>query len=278
MTGGRLPAFRQYFPTLVNLRKGSLRDADQKAIIAHMTIPISDTPRENARVLLVDDDVELVDLLSAYLVGDGFRVSVAHEGESAVSAVLREPPDIAVLDVMMPGFSGIEVLRRIRTHSNLPVLMLTARGDQESRILGLELGADDYVAKPCVPRELSARLRAILRRTNGRGDAERAVLETESIVVGKLSLLRAQRQIAWAGQPIALTNAEFNLLEVLILHAGQVVSKSILSEQGLGRPHERYDRSIDVHISSIRRKIPAMPDGRPRIQAVLRKGYQLLVE
>ena len=243
-----------------------------------MTNPAHTDSDANSHVLLVDDDVELVDLLSAYLTGDGFRVSVAHEGESAVRAVLREPPDIAVLDVMMPGFSGIEVLRRIRAHSSLPVLMLTARGDQESRILGLELGADDYVAKPCVPRELSARLRAILRRTIGRDGAERPTAETESVVVGNLALLPAQRRITWAGRPLTLTNAEFNLFEVLILHAGQVVGKTALSEQGLGRPHERYDRSIDVHISSIRRKVPPMPDGRPRIQAVLRKGYQLLVE
>ena len=242
-----------------------------------MNNAVNGAAHESAHVLLVDDDVELVELLSAYLAADGFRVSVAHDGESAVRAVLLEPHDIVVLDVMMPGCSGIEALRRIRVHSTVPVLMLTARGDQESRILGLELGADDYVAKPCVPRELSARLRAILRRTHGRADTDRLAMEVDSVAVGELTLVRAQRQITWAGQPVALTNAEFNLLEVLILHAGQVVGKSMLSEQGLGRRHERYDRSIDVHISSIRRKIPPMPDGRPRIQAVLRKGYQLLV-
>ena len=122
-------------------------------------------PPELAHVLLVDDDVELVNLLCAYLENDGFRVSLAYEGESAVRSAFAVQPDIAVIDVMMPGFSGIEVLRRIRARSSLPVLMLTARGDEDSRILGLELGADDYVAKPCTPRELSARLRAILRRT-----------------------------------------------------------------------------------------------------------------
>lgn len=236
---------------------------------------------DSARVLLVDDDVELVNLLQTYLVSDGFRIAVAYDGEAAVRSAFSEPPDIAVIDVMMPGFSGIEVLRRIRARSSLPVLMLTARGDEESRVLGLELGADDYVAKPCTPRELSARLRAILRRTMAgalpdNGNEKRK--EPDPVRSGELVLFAAQRRITWAGKDVALTNAEFNLLEILIQRAGQVVGKTVLSEQGLGRPFERYDRSIDVHLSSIRRKLPALPDGRPRIQAVLRKGYQLLVE
>ena len=229
-------------------------------------------PPVTASVLLVDDDVELVTLLRDYLVSDGFSVIVAHEGESALRLFAAQPLDIAVVDVMMPGFSGIEVLRRIRSRGSTPVLMLTARGDDESRILGLELGADDYVAKPCTPRELSARLRAILRRTLIRSTAP------DSVCIGDLALYSSQRRITWAGQDVPLTNAEFNLLELLIQNAGQVVGKSILSEQGLGRPFQRYDRSIDVHLSSIRHKLPRLPDGRPRIQAVLRKGYQLLIE
>ncbi len=223
-------------------------------------------------VLLVDDDVDLVALLRDYLASDGFAVTVAHEGESALRRFAAQPPDIAVVDVMMPGFSGIEVLRRIRARSSMPVLMLTARGDDESRILGLELGADDYVAKPCTPRELSARLRAILRRTQARSSAP------DSVRVGELALYSAQRRITWGERDLQLTNAEFNLLELLIQNAGQVVSKTLLSEQGLGRPFQRYDRSIDVHLSSIRHKLPRLSDGRPRIQAVLRKGYQLLTD
>ncbi len=155
--------------------------------------------------------------------------------------------------------------------------MLTARGDDESRIQGLELGADDYVSKPCTPRELSARLRAILRRTLSASEGGR-MGEAEVVRVGELLLKPLQRRIVWGEQDLNLTNAEYNLLEVLIQRAGQVVSKDVLSEQGLGRPHQRYDRSIDVHLSSIRRKLPPMMDGRPRIQAVLRKGYQLLIE
>ncbi|MFT3848616.1 MAG: response regulator transcription factor [Propionivibrio sp.] len=234
----------------------------------------------SAHVLLVDDDDELVELLRAYLASDGFRVSVAHDGESGVRAALVELPDIAVIDVMMPGYSGIEVLRRIRARSSLPVLMLTARGDSESRILGLELGADDYVPKPCTPRELSARLRAILRRSLPKAGGEKGAesMESEAVRIGDLVLFAAQRRIAWAERTLDLTNAEFNLLEVLIQRAGQVVSKDLLSEQGLGRKHERYDRSIDVHLSSIRRKLPPLPDGRSRIQAVFRRGYQLLVD
>lgn len=232
---------------------------------------------EIAHVLLVDDDVELVTLLCAYLENDGFRVSVAYEGESAVRSAFTTEPDIAVIDVMMPGFGGIEVLRRVRARSSLPVLMLTAKGDEESRILGLELGADDYVSKPCTPRELSARLRAILRRTMVKPASEK-MPEPDFVCIGELVLFSAQRRITWSGKDLALTNAEFNLLELLIQKAGQAVSKSLLSEQGLGRPFQRYDRSIDVHLSSIRRKLPPLPDGRPRIQAVLRKGYQLLTE
>lgn len=240
-----------------------------------MNIP--SLPSEMAHVLLVDDDVELVTLLCAYLENDGFRVSVAYEGESGVRSAVAAPPDIAVIDVMMPGFSGIEVLRRIRARSSLPVLMLTAKGDEDSRVLGLELGADDYVAKPCTPRELSARLRAILRRTLIRMEPDTAPAP-DSVRIGELTLFPAQRRISWSSKDLALTNAEFNLLEVLIHNAGQPVSKSLLSEQALGRPFQRYDRSIDVHLSSIRRKLPALSDGRPRIQAVLRKGYQLLTD
>ncbi|WP_319241962.1 response regulator transcription factor [uncultured Propionivibrio sp.] len=233
---------------------------------------------EAPHVLLVDDDVELVSLLNFYLRSDGFRVSQANDGETAIQMLFAGPlPDIAVVDVMMPGISGIEVLRRIRAKSSIPVLMLTGRGDDESRIQGLELGADDYVPKPCTPRELSARLRAILRRTLAFGETGRQG-ESDTVRVGELVLRSARRKISWGEQDINLTNAEFNLLEVLIQRAGQVVSKDTLSEQGLGRPHQRYDRSIDVHLSSIRRKLPPLNDGRPRIQAVLRKGYQLLID
>ena len=272
-----LPLFRQKQPAAVNPCKAASPRFGPAVIITPMNEAAPTDAPSSAHVLLVDDDVELVELLRAYLASDGFRVSVAHDGASGVRAALVELPDIAVIDVMMPGYSGIEVLRRIRARSTLPVLMLTARGDSESRILGLELGADDYVPKPCTPRELSARLRAILRRTLSKQDADKDT-DGDAVRIGELVLLPGQRRITWADETLALTNAEFNLLEVLIQKAGQVVGKDLLSEQGLGRPHERYDRSIDVHVSSIRRKLPPLPDGRSRIQAVFRRGYQLLVD
>jgi two-component system OmpR family response regulator/two-component system response regulator CpxR len=225
------------------------------------------------RVLLVDDDVELVELLRDYLEREGFAVSAAHDGAAGVSAAVSARHDIAVLDIMMPGMSGIEVLARIRAKSSIPIIMLTARGDDAARIAGLELGADDYVPKPCTPRELTARIRAILKRT---GPA--AATPASPIVVGTLTVFPAQRRAERTGVPLDLTSTEFNLLEVLARNAGQPVSKADLSQEALGRPLTRFDRSIDVHVSSIRQKLGNLADGRSCIQTVIRKGYQLIVE
>ncbi|MBU0753486.1 MAG: response regulator transcription factor [Gammaproteobacteria bacterium] len=227
----------------------------------------------SGRVLLVDDDVELVELLRDYLEREGFAVSTAHEGVAGVAAALSARHDIAVLDIMMPGMSGIEVLAQIRAESAIPVIMLTARGDAADRIAGLELGADDYVPKPCTPRELAARIRAILKRT---GPA--ASTPASPIVVGTLTVFPAQRRAERKQVPLDLTSTEFNLLEVLARHAGQPVSKTDLSQEALGRPLTRFDRSIDVHVSSIRHKLGNLADGRSCIQTVIRKGYQLIVE
>jgi two-component system, OmpR family, response regulator len=224
-----------------------------------------------ARVLLVDDDIDLSDMLKEYLRHEGFEVDVAHDGETGVERALAGIYDIAVLDVMMPGINGIEVLRRIRATSRLPVLMLTARGDDVDKVIGLELGADDYVPKPCTPRELVARLRAILRRSVP--EARPQVLTSGPLVVWP-----ERRQAELANRPIELTSAEFGLLETLMRNAGRVVSKGELSEQGLGRPLTRFDRSIDVHISSIRQKLGTLADGRSWIQTVRGVGYQLVRE
>lgn len=229
----------------------------------------------SARVLLVDDDVELTAMLCDYLERDGFSVTVAHDGAAGVAAAASGAHDIAVLDVMMPGMSGMDALRAIRAGSSLPVLMLTARGDGTDRIVGLELGADDYVPKPCPPRELVARIRAILRRVNGSAAAATGALP---LAVDALVLWPEQRRAAWNGQALELTCTEFNLLEVLVRNAGQAVSKAVLSEQGLGRELSRFDRSVDVHVSSIRQKLAPMADGRSRIQTLFRKGYQLIRE
>ncbi|MEC5385505.1 response regulator transcription factor [Uliginosibacterium sp. H3] len=234
----------------------------------------------NPKVLLVDDDVELTSMLSEYLVADGFDVSVAHNGEAGVRAALSGDNAIVVLDVMMPGMSGIEALGRIRASSGatsaIPVLMLTARGDDTDRVVGLELGADDYVPKPCTPRELAARIRAILRRSPSANRAPTESNPVSVISVGELNVWPEQRRAEWGGKALELTSTEFSLLETLARNAGQAVSKAHLSEEAMGRPLTRFDRSIDVHMSSIRHKLGVLPDGRSCIQTVYRKGYQLI--
>lgn len=227
------------------------------------------------KVLLIDDDIELVSLIAEYLEREGFDVAQAHDGEAGMAAALAENFDIAVLDVMMPKQNGIETLRQLRKTSSLPVIMLTARGDETDRIIGLELGADDYVPKPCTPRELTARIRAILRRSQTSGSESAA---SAPLTAGRLILWPGSRQAQWDGRPLELTSTEFNLLETLVQKAGRPASKGELSEKGLGRPLARFDRSVDVHISSLRHKIGSMPDGRSCIQTVYRQGYQLITE
>lgn len=227
-----------------------------------------------AKVLLIDDDAELVELLKEYLEQDGFEVAAAHDGETGLAHALTGAFEIAVMDVMMPRMNGVETLRQLRAKSPLPVLMLTARGDDTDRILGLELGADDYVPKPCTPRELSARIRAILRRTQ----AAAGLAVPQHLAVGALQMWPQQRRAQWDGAPLELTSTEFNLLEVLARNAGRPVSKNELSEKGLGRPLARFDRNIDVHLSSLRHKLGTLEDGRSCIQTVHRQGYQFIRE
>lgn len=225
------------------------------------------------RILLVDDDAELVDLLREYLLREGFHVSTANDAATGVPAALSGEHDLLVLDVMMPGASGIQALAQIRTQSSLPILMLTARGDDADRITGLELGADDYVPKPCTPRELTARIRTILRRT---GPA--ALAAAKPLISGPLTLWPTLRRAEMAGQELKLTSTEFSLVEVLLRHAGRLVSKAELSQEALSRPLSRFDRSVDVHMSRIRQKLGPLPDGRTCIHTVIRKGYQLVLE
>jgi two-component system, OmpR family, response regulator len=228
-----------------------------------------------SRILLVDDDVELLEMLKTYMEREGFAVTFASNAEAGVAAALSDDFKLVVLDVMMPRMNGLEALSRIRLGSRIPVLMLTGKGDDADRIAGLELGADDYVPKPCSPRELVARVRAILRRTQPAEemDAEPAMIES-----GSLKLFPRQRRAEWAGKQLDLTSTEFNLLDALVRSAGRPVSKNELSKYALGRPLARFDRSIDVHVSSIRRKLGILPDGRSLIQTVVRHGYQLIEE
>ncbi len=226
------------------------------------------------RVLLLDDDVELVSMLSDYLSHDGFSPVVAHDGSTGLSLASRFPFDAMVLDIMMPEMNGIDVLTELRKTSDMPVIMLTARGDDADRIRGLELGADDYVAKPCTAREISARLRAILRRCEP-NSARQAV--QSPIVVSDLVIRPSERTAECNGVLLSLTSSEYNILELLAKHAGQPVNRETLSVEALGRPLEPYDRAIDVHLHAIRSKLPQLEDGSSRIRTVYRKGYQLVI-
>lgn len=225
------------------------------------------------QVLLVDDDAELTAMLATYLEREGFAVQTARDGEEGAAMALSGRFAIVVLDIMMPRLSGIEALRLIRAKSRIPVLMLTARGDEIDRIVGLDLGADDYVPKPCSPGELVARIRAILRRTEHPADTT-----TSALVAGGLTLWPGNRRAEWQGRPLELTGTEFNLLEVLVRQAGHLVSKDELSRQALGRPLTAFDRRIDVHVSSIRQKLGLRPDGESWIRTVRGMGYQLVTD
>lgn len=218
-------------------------------------------------ILIIDDDIELTDLLTQYLETEGFEVFCVHDGENGVKRALNQHLDAIVLDVMLPKLNGFEVLKGIREHSETPVLMLTARGDDIDRIVGLEIGADDYLPKPCNPRELVARLRAILRRTK-KMPIQRPIIQRHNIIVDC-----AKRHVTLNGTFLELTNAEFNILEMLIKSPGQAFSKEELTEYALGRKYTAYDRSIDVHISNLRNKLGDNPQGEAIIKTVRGFGY-----
>lgn len=225
-----------------------------------------------SKLLLIDDDVELANMLKDFLTQEGYTVTTAHDGLTGEQYVLAGKFDLAILDVMMPGQDGIQTLKNVRQHSDIPVLMLTAKDDNEARIEGLEAGADDFVQKPCLPRELVARVRAILRRHTSESP------KGNDIVVGQLVVSSERRKVFWADKPIVFTSTEFSLIEILAKHAGTIVSKEDLSIKALGRPLVKYDRSIDVHLSSIRQKIAEVSGGVNVIQTIYRVGYQLVRE
>ncbi|MES0371284.1 MAG: response regulator [Mariprofundaceae bacterium] len=221
----------------------------------------------NARILIADDDRELCSLLAEYLQSEGFSVIMAHDGADALKMAMGEPCDLMVLDIMMPKLNGMEVLKELRKESSLPVVMLTARGEPVDRIVGLEIGADDYLPKPCNPRELVARIRAVLRRVSGPVNSE-VILEIDDV-----RLVPQRRVVLKLGEPVELTSTEFSLLSVMLSNAGEVVTKALLSEQGLGRRLALYDRSIDMHVSHLRKKLGPMPDGSERIKTIRGAGY-----
>ncbi|MCP4895654.1 MAG: response regulator transcription factor [bacterium] len=222
-------------------------------------------------LLVVDDDLELCDLVRDYLTGEGFEVSCAHDGSTGLKLALEDSPDLVILDVMLPKQSGFEVLRQLRQNSSVPVIMLTARGEDIDRIVGLELGADDYLPKPFNPRELSARIRAILRRSfEGLGPD---TITSVVVKIGDLELDSGARQVRVDDEKIELTGVEFMLLELLLDKAGQVLSRDELSRGALGRRASSYDRSLDVHVSNLRRKLGPSTEGSERIKTVRGVGY-----
>ncbi|MDA0822385.1 MAG: response regulator transcription factor [Proteobacteria bacterium] len=222
-------------------------------------------------LLLVDDDVAFCDLLCAYLNGEDFNAEAIHDGPTAITHLREAAPDIVILDVMMPVMNGLDVLRELRSFSSVPVVMLTARGDDIDRIVGLELGADDYVAKPCNPREIVARARAILRRSRGAVDSVNH--SDASLVVDDVELRGGERTVLQNGQPLELTSTEYDVLDVLLRNVGKVVEKAQVSQIALNRRLGPYDRSIDMHISRLRRKLGVLPGGGERIKTVRGSGY-----
>jgi two-component system, OmpR family, response regulator CpxR len=216
------------------------------------------------RLLIVDDDVELCSLLGEFLRREGFVVQCENEGRHGLEQALQGGFDLVVLDVMLPGFDGFEILKRLRFQSKVPVLMLTARGEDVDRIVGLELGADDYLAKPFNPRELSARIRAILRRTEPKPNRGR--IEVNGIVLDPGS-----REVLLDNEPVELTTLEFDILELLMRAAGRVVSRDDLMESLYNRKATPFDRSIDMHVSHLRRKLERT---RSMIKTIRGAGYQ----
>ena len=224
-------------------------------------------------VLVVDDDAELCQLLSQYLAPEGFKVEAVHTGVAGVERALSGEHALVVLDVMLPDVKGFEVLRQVRARSRMPVLMLTARGDEQDRILGLEMGADDYLPKPFNPRELCARIEAILRRSR----PEPAAVEPRTgdrVVVDDVSMDTGARVVRRGGEPIDLTTVEFDLLKVFLRLAGRVIPRDELVRTVLSRAFSPFDRSIDTHVSNLRRKLGPTPDGLDRIKGVRGVGYQ----
>ena len=218
------------------------------------------------RVLIVDDDVELCRLLAERLGAEGFVIETVHDGVRGLERARSMEHALVVLDLMLPGMGGLEVLRQLRVHSPVPVLILTARGEDVDRILGLEIGADDYVPKPFNPLELIARIRAILRRT------VRTSITAAPLMVGDLRLDPAAREVWLNSAPVSLTSVEFTLLEALVRDAGQILTREHLTETVLGRKLGPFDRVIDVHISNVRKKLGPAQNGE-RIKAVRGSGY-----
>ncbi|WP_404477728.1 response regulator transcription factor [Novosphingobium sp. BL-52-GroH] len=240
--------------------------ADKVRALAHQGA----VDEDSKRILLIDDDHELGTMLGEYLESEGFRIEIVSDGTRGLARALSGEHDAVVLDIMLPGLNGIDLLRALRETSQVPVIMLSARGDEVDKVIGLELGADDYVAKPCYPRELVARLRANLRRHQpALHDHARVIL------VGGLDIQVAARKALWRGVPVELTASEFNILLVLARVGEAVATKDELSLRGLGRARQTYDRSVDVHVSNLRLKLEGVSQGDASVETVRGVGYRL---
>src|SRR5688572_21745812 len=226
-----------------------------------MSFNLAQQPME--RVLVIDDDVGLCELVGEYLEPEGYTVEAIHNGERGIDRALSDEHDLVVLDVMLPGTNGFDVLRRIRARSRIPVLMLTARGDDVDRIVGLEMGADDYLPKPFNPRELVARVRAIYRRATA---APAPSAPAAALIADDIAVSPAARRALVGGEEVRLTTAEYDLLEALVRQAGVVVSREDLTKQVLGRRLSPFDRAIDMHVSNLRKKLGPSRSGGERIK------------
>ena len=231
-----------------------------------------------SKILLVDDDIELTDLLAEVLRLDSFEVEIANNGQDALDK-LNSSHQLVLLDVMMPVLNGIETLKKIRQTSNVPVIMLTARGEEIDRVLGLELGADDYLPKPFNDRELVARIKAILRRVSPSESSQNSTTlssEENTLEFAGLVLHSGLQQASYKGQDLGLTGSEFTLLHKLILRPGQIVSREELSMNVLGKYLSPFDRSIDMHMSNLRKKLPERDNGLPWLKTLRGRGYLLV--
>jgi len=223
-------------------------------------------------VLIVDDDAKLIDLLTEYFGENEFRTHAVMLGAETLDAIRDNQPDIVILDIMLPDTNGLEVLKQIRAKHTIPVIMLTAKGDDTDRIVGLELGADDYLPKPFNPRELLARIRAILRRQ------DRAVPDSDPVIIqaGDLELNRSTRTLISKGENVPLSTTEFNVLEVLMKHPNTVLSREQITNMAQGRSFMADDRSVDIHISKLRGKIEKKPSSPVRIKTIWGTGYMFI--
>ncbi|MCB1628198.1 MAG: response regulator [Xanthomonadales bacterium] len=227
---------------------------------------------EAIRILMVDDDVGLTALVAEYLESEGgFAFAARHDGQSGVEAATSQHFDVIILDVMMPKLNGFNALKAIREACNTPIIMLTARGDDLDRILGLEIGADDYLPKPCNLRELVARVRAILRRVAAADEGTSA--RATRVQIGDLRLESGSQSVYRSGELVNLTGAEYRVLESLVKMAGEVVSKDTIAREALGRRLMPFDRSVDAHITQLRKKLGPLPDGLQRIKTQRGRGY-----